>query len=118
PRKPITSARCSWPLPSTISQHSPTEHNGPEDSIVWPTASSTRPCQRQVERCLRREKYVASSSMPSGFFQFCSSFELVAPHRLSMLQKIKDAPLYLLELRLHTQIDAPQMCLQRALTLF
>src|SRR5271155_569530 len=115
PRKPITSARCGCPFPSRISQHSPTEHNGPEDSIVWPTASRTRPCQRHVERCLRREKYVASSSMPSDFFQFGSGFVLVAPHRLPVFQKIKEAALDLRQLRLYSKIDAAQMRLKRAL---
>src|SRR5271155_5423912 len=109
PRKPMTSARCSLPLPSTISQHSPTEHSGPDDSMVWPTASRTRPCQRHVERCLRREKYVASSSMPSDYFRFRSCFEFVAPSQLPVLQQIKESALDLRQLSPHSQIDAAKM---------
>src|SRR5258708_11562245 len=44
-RNPTTSAKTGWPVPSAavIQQASPTEAEGPEDSITNPTICSTRP---------------------------------------------------------------------------
>jgi hypothetical protein len=60
PRKPITSP-CDTAPPLSISQHSPTEQNGPSDSINVPAAWVTRPRHRNGNRAESASKNGSSN---------------------------------------------------------